>query len=538
MQAAPSERESEEVRERTSLDAALEGLDPASLYLLKASLLRELSDEYIAEVLSTNVESVRARRDWALDRLSADSPSSRTMIVRALRGDPEPLPLRAKSVEVRPGAKLAWGAAAVGLSLAVGIAASVRGSVGLLIVAALLGAVLIGMRPGLGAACLPVLIFFESVVPSIVAAAVLSAALILLGFRYVRLRPTPPLAWASAFAIWGFASALWTVNLSISSTQFAGLAFAVCILFAVPILINSDRDLRTFVYVFVLLAAATGIQGIFSVATGSVSRAESFVGDPNIFAMYQLIALPLAFVLAADSPRRWIRFWAYGAMLVSLAAVFTSLSRGGLIALGVVVALLLIAPVSTLYRSRRHKLVLIAVVMVAAIAALFTLSGELSSRLSEKNTATGSGRVNEWRAALSAFQDHPAVGLGLGGFFVESNDLLRTTPGVDLRDFRLEKAGQRVHNAYIDAAAELGVVGLFLFLGMLISTILALRRIRWHAAGLARNFRADVAAALVIGLVGFAVASLFLSTDLSFALFMMVGLTVALEEPWRTQADA
>jgi O-antigen ligase len=162
----------------------------------------------------------------------------------------------------------------------------------------------------------------------------------------------------------------------------------------------------------------------------------------------------------------------------------------------------------------------------------------LSSRLSEKDTAEGSGRVNEWRAAYKGFREHPVRGLGLGGFFVESNDLLRSTPGVNLRTFRLEKAGQRVHNAYIDTAAELGLIGLFFFGGMLISTFLALLRVRRRWAGRPRNFRADTAAALVVSLIGFAVASIFLSTNLSFALFMIVGVAIALEEPWGVPANA
>ncbi len=402
------------------------GLDPAGKYLLEASIFRGLSDEHIAGVLLTSAPDVEKRREAAFGRLSR---KSRARLKRLQRPN-EAGATGSRRTGLGSGSlpsKLLWSLAAAVIACLVGLLVNVHAVLACVMVATLLAAVLVGIRPALAVAAIPLLIFFEADLPSIVAALVLLIALVLLGFGRARLRPRAPLAWAAAFALWGFASAVWTVNLSASNDQFLGLAFSLCIAVSLATLINSDADLRLFVYAFLSTSVATGIVAIATVATGAASRADGFVGDPNIFAVYQLVALPLAFLLAADASRPWVRRCAYLAMLVSVTAIFASLSRGGLIALGVVALLLLLAPVSRLYRSAGQKVAVWSFVLVAATVGLLVFSGGLSDRISEKDVAAGSGRVNEWRAGMSAFESNPVVGLGLGGFYVDSNELLRTT---------------------------------------------------------------------------------------------------------------
>ena len=58
-------------------------------------------------------------------------------------------------------------------------------------------------------------------------------------------------------------------------------------------------------------------------------RAAGGAGDPNLFAAYQVVALPIAVTVAVHAKTPLRRALAYGSAAVILASVFTSLSRGG-----------------------------------------------------------------------------------------------------------------------------------------------------------------------------------------------------------------
>src|SRR5204862_6693840 len=88
--------------------------------------------------------------------------------------------------------------------------------------------------------------------------------------------------------------------------------------------------------------------------------------------------------------------------------------------------------------------------------------------------------------------------------------------------------GQPAHSAYLGTAAELGLPGLALFLGLLVSTGRALRRAARRARAADELFAMRVANALTISLVGWAVASLFLSSETARPLWIFVGAAVAL----------
>ena len=89
---------------------------------------------------------------------------------------------------------------------------------------------------------------------------------------------------------------------------------------------------------------------------------------------------------------------------------------------------------------------------------------------------SGSGPNLPLERCLDVGREHPWLGLGYGGFRPASNELLLSTPGVDLEVYQIKPRGQPVHNAYLGSLAELGILGLILYLGLLVSTAETLRR--------------------------------------------------------------
>ena len=141
---------------------------------------------------------------------------------------------------------------------------------------------------------------------------------------------------------------------------------------------------------------------------------------------------------------------------------------------------------------------------------------------------TGSGRVEFWSAARRSIDERPLQGVGYGAWVRISNNRLVDTPGVHLGNFKLRPNGSEVHNAFLGTAAEVGLIGLFLFLGLLVATALALRRFARRARAAGDPYLAKIANALLIGLIGWCVGSLFIETETSRPIWILIGITLAL----------
>jgi O-antigen ligase len=350
-----------------------------------------------------------------------------------------------------------------------------------------------------------------------------------------------PIYWVGAYLLWAFASGLWTTSLSETTFLLSSLAIGIVYMLAFASLLDSPHDLERVVWVFAgaaLLFGALSLQHFSDVfAWGQVvdeGRSQGGVGDPNSFAATQLVALPLVVAVAAAATKRWWQIGLYMAALVIIASILTSLSRGGFIGLAVVLTILVMAPFNLVFRTRRNKAIALLVVAFGTVTIVTTYSPEVIDRaegiFQEANPGTsgGSGRINLWLAARSSIEEHPWLGLGYGGFRAESTQLLLETPGVDLSRYTIRARGQPVHNSYLEAWTDLGIVGLFLYVGLLISTGRMLTRVSRHARDVGDYFAGSVAGALLIGLVAWSVISIFISTGTARAFWIIIGLSLAL----------
>jgi putative inorganic carbon (HCO3(-)) transporter len=264
---------------------------------------------------------------------------------------------------------------------------------------------------------------------------------------------------------------------------------------------------------------------------GGGARSSGFAGDPNFFAAYQVFAFPILLMLSAEAKRGWLRVLLLAGVVTSIGATFTTLSRGGILALVLVGLLLLVLPARSFFQSLSQKTIATIVIALGVGLALTVSYTELSSRINSLITgeeAAGSGRVNEWRAAWRSTGERPVLGLGFAAFPAASNDLVRTTPGTDLYHFDERPTGVFVHNAYLGSLAEVGVPGLIFFLGLLGSTMRSLRRTAARAKQYGDLALARIANALVLSLIGWAVTSVFLSSETARPFWVAVGIALAL----------
>ena len=94
--------------------------------------------------------------------------------------------------------------------------------------------------------------------------------------------------------------------------------------------------------------------------------------------------------------------------------------------------------------------------------------------------------------------------------------------------YRLRPRGQPDHNTYLGSLAELGILGLILFLGVLVSTAETLRRAARRGREVGAFFASRMAGALLLALVAWAAIAIFLSAETGRAFWIILGITLAL----------
>ena len=368
--------------------------------------------------------------------------------------------------------------------------------------------------------------FFESVtiggvtVGRILAAivvVVLIWRLALTRWRPYKLAPLTVLA-VIAYAGWILASGYWSKSSSGWVFAVGQLALALAYFAGFALFVQTPEQLTRLFRTFVIGAVLISVLAFWQ-AYGN-QRAEGLQGDPNLFAVYQVAAIPAALALARQSLRHR-RWWAL-ALIPLIISILASDSRGGLIALGVMLVFMMWrGELRTTVVRKMHPLNAALAFVVVIFAGALAVSFNSRLNISRIGQDRGSGRLDIWYAAWKAFLRHPLNGIGGGQFKVESIDLLQTTPGVQLiKSHLLLSPGIEVHNVYLETITEYGVVGGIIYVALLVG---AFRNLRFAE----RHFGESVVSALTPMLLAFAIASIFLSVSNNKLFWMLIGVSVA-----------
>jgi O-antigen ligase len=213
---------------------------------------------------------------------------------------------------------------------------------------------------------------------------------------------------------------------------------------------------------FVAGAIASTLYGVATVPNSSdVERLTGGVGDANELAAALVAAAALAAGLAAAARRGIERTAALAAVAICSAGVLMTLSRSGLAALAVAIAVGLVI-------ARPWRRAVVAIGVLVALAAVVYLGGIATTQERGRVTTIegGSGRSDLWTVASRMVQDRPVTGVGAGNFRRASPHYLIAEPGAIKRDEFVLETPKQVHNAYLQLLAELGAIGLALFLAV------------------------------------------------------------------------
>jgi O-antigen ligase len=205
---------------------------------------------------------------------------------------------------------------------------------------------------------------------------------------------------------------------------------------------------------------------------------------------------------------------------MSVAGIVLSVSRGGFLALAVVLFAGLI-----LAGRWRVRLLLVVPFVVLASGGYLLANPAALQRVTSSNG--GTGRTDLWTVGLRIVADRPVQGVGAGNFANASiRYLLR--PGRLARSDLIANTPKVAHNTYLTVLAELGIVGGLLFAALIIVTLACGMRAARLFARRRDGPMELLARAWLVGMAGLLTADAFLSAEFSKQLWLLLAVGPAL----------
>lgn len=300
------------------------------------------------------------------------------------------------------------------------------------------------------------------------------------------------------------------------------LWLSIVLYFVLIMMIRDTRTLR-----FITLALITGtvlsilspiILGHGAVLKDVMSRYGGLWGDPNEFAAFLLVLIPLSVVLFLTSKTRTMKIITAILTLVLFAGFVLTYSRGGFISFGLIIVLTMFKVISG---KNRIKILAVSIpcIFVAFAAFYFLFADEFITRMETLS-------ILESRESV---RKDDALNLRYYYYFELGPEIFAKNPvfGVGFRDFKSHNIYKDVsHNTFLEVLTGMGVVGFIPFVMILYLT--------WKETRIMQRIRirddddaylSSMAIALELGLLSYLVAGLFVTLDLAKMTWILITLS-------------
>lgn len=356
-------------------------------------------------------------------------------------------------------------------------------------------------------------------------------------------------------------------NENISLKELALFLAGPLLYFIVTNNINDEKQINYIINVLLIIGSLFGIYGIlqyngidFSFWTHNIGRQKVFglFGNVNYFAEYLIVPLPLAVSLFFVRRNKFKKILLLIGILAMSASLTVTITRSSYLGFGVSLIFMFF-----LYLARRgknfikenKKIFIIILAIIILITFLFALPNPLNKpgtviskikgRISVVQLMQGSSikrRIAIWKFTALMINDHPLLGSGLGTFKYNSlNYQAKFFDQGENRHLYSYGFADKAHNEYLQLWAELGIIGLGIFIWLIISYfsygLKLLKKIRDDGSGYKQG--------IIIGLMGAVVAVLVdgifgypLHLPATIVLFWLaLGLTVAVTGSSKADAE-
>lgn len=336
--------------------------------------------------------------------------------------------------------------------------------------------------------------------------------------KTIKLSPTAVLL--LLFFAWITVATFFSSQSALSWPTWEEFGKTLIMVFVTLMLVKDRNRIHWLIWVIVVSLGFYGLKGgLFTAMKGGAYHVlgppRSFISNNNDLAQALCMTLPLMRYLQLQAGRKVIRVGLGISMLLTGIAVLGTYSRGGLIALTVVGAVLLL-------KSRR-RLMIAMVLAILAVTAYQFMPAQWMDRMDTlrhaRHTLSAQERIRSWEFAANVALHHPLVG---GGFNVYENPAM-------WRKYAPEGAIERaVHSIYFRVLGEQGFPGLILFLALLAVSWRNCARVRRASRDSPGDKWAfDLASMLQVSLLAFMTAGLASTStyfDLSYQLIAVTAL--------------
>lgn len=265
---------------------------------------------------------------------------------------------------------------------------------------------------------------------------------------------------------------------------------------SVIICVNSIKRLKKIVFVYIAVMIYVSIYGILHGGRGS----GNYFLDENDISLFINIWLPFCFFLFLYEKEITKKIFYAAGMLIGLAGIVLSLSRGGF------VGLLCLTAVIWVFSPRK----VVSLILLCSIGTgVYFYSGDEykkeMSTVSDTKDNTANERFLSWEAGWDMFLAHP---LGVGG-----NNFQIRFPEYQSDEFKRGMYGRVAHSLWFTLIPETGIFGVAIFLILLkhnLKDLLFLRKIKVNNDSDMRYLH-YLSLAFIASLAGFFASATFIS---------------------------
>jgi putative inorganic carbon (HCO3(-)) transporter len=317
----------------------------------------------------------------------------------------------------------------------------------------------------------------------------------------------------------------------------------------VVLLVQSKEFLRIAVWGFLAVGILLGSIAVFQYLTGTfgnpywglaesevmniVSRVEGYrimgtFSDPNFFAQVMVVIIPLALNRVIYEKKTIHKFLALWSLTASFLTVIFTFSRGGFLALCLVLGLLLLwrkPPLVVVLSGLLILFLLIPFLPATYFERIQTILDYLPFRGADvRGEVSFRGRLSEYEVGWQMFKENPILGIGFENY---PANYLNYSIKLGLDPRRTERSA---HSLYLEILAEQGLVGMFFF-GLVLTTVfksLAKGQKIFHK--IAMHDYADLVLAVQVGFVGYLSAAVFIHGAFPRNLWLLIGIGLAVAQ--------
>lgn len=296
----------------------------------------------------------------------------------------------------------------------------------------------------------------------------------------------------------------------------------IVIYFLITGIVNSERRLFFFLLAYFLANLKMSQFGFFSWANRGFTFASWGITGSGWFRnsgelgmqMSMFFAYTVCFIFFMQKHwSKWVRWLMYFLPLSALACVIASSSRGAMV--GTVAVLIYLS----IFNKKRIRTWLASSAVLCT--AYLAMPQELKARFQSAGTdATSLSRMSYWRDAAEIMREHPITGVGYYNWVPYYRD--------HYFDPTLYWRVEEAHNSYLQIGAELGYVGLGIFVLMVLWSFV----INWRSARLCEGNDLEFLRSVALGMnaagIGMVVGSLFLTAFFLPNYWIHFALTVCL----------